>query len=175
MNLIIITFLIIVLLVLLFFLTYTLVFMSAMLHGPVFVRSDEKKLEAMLELARIKKSSKVIDLGSGDGKILFTVANKFNIPVEGVEINPFLVWRTKRRVARERLAKLISVRKQSFWNVDLSRYDVVFLYGTTYIMERLEKKVLTEMRPGSKLISNFFKFPNIKPTRSLGQVHLYKF
>ncbi len=175
MDLLILAFLFLILIALILFLAYTLFAMGAMIYGPVFVPSSGKKLHIMVSLPKINRRSRVIDLGSGDGTILLAIAEKYRIPVEGVEINPILIRKSRRRIAAAKLSSLITVRRQSFWSVDLSQYDVVFLYGTTYIMKRLEKKLLAEMQPGSQLVSNYFQLPSLKPSKSIDQVHLYQF
>jgi 16S rRNA A1518/A1519 N6-dimethyltransferase RsmA/KsgA/DIM1 with predicted DNA glycosylase/AP lyase activity len=113
---------------------------ATMFYGTVFVTSADDKLKSMLKLAKAKKGEKIIDLGCGDGKILLELARK-GFAVEGVEINPNLVRQCRKKARKEGLEKLITVTTKSFWKMDFSDYDLVFLYGTSYIMERLEKKV----------------------------------
>lgn len=156
------------------FIGYQITFAVTMLHGPVFVPSADAKLRSMLKLARITKSSKVIDLGSGDGKVVIAIAQKWRIPVTGIEINPLLVRRSRKKIREQNLTELISIQQKSFWDIDFSEYDVIFLYGTSYIMNKLEAKVKHEMKPGSQVVSNFFTFPNLKPIKSHNDVHLYQ-
>lgn len=91
-----------------------------------------------------------------------------------MEINPILVRSSRKHIAHKKLDALISIEHKSLWDVDLGQYDVVFLYGTSYIMKKLEKKVLNEMKHGSQVISNYFRFPNLKPNKTLNNVLLYK-
>jgi hypothetical protein len=67
----------------------------------------------------------------------------------------------------------ITIFNHSFFSVDLSSYHLITLYATTYVMKPLEKKLLKELKPGSIVISNYFRFPNWKSTKSINQVHLY--
>ncbi len=150
-------------------------FAVTMLHGPVFVPSADDKLQTMLSLPKLTKKSKVIDLGSGDGKVLIELATKHGLKATGVEINPILVKKSKNLIKSLGLSKQITIHKQSFWKTDLSDYDVVFLYGTSYIMEKLEQKLKKEMKPGSQLVSNYFKLPGLKPSKTKNGVYLYRF
>jgi len=68
----------------------------------------------------------------------------------------------------------LTILKQSFWDIDLSQYDVVFFYGTSYVMRRLEKKVKKEMKKGSQFVSNYFQFPTLKPVKTVNDVRLYR-
>lgn len=149
-----------------------ILFAVPMLHDPVFVPSSDSKLRTMLKLAKIKKGKRIIDLGCGDGKVIFAVAKK-GFSVEGVEINPILVRRCKKRIKQLGLDKLVTVSRASFWNIDFSKYDLIFLYGTSYIMERLEKKLLEELRPSSRVVSNRFQFPNWKADQTENGVRVY--
>jgi predicted O-methyltransferase YrrM len=157
------------------FIGYQITFTVTMLHGPVFVPSADEKLKAMLSLPKISRSSKILDMGSGDGKVLLALAKKCRQPLTGAEINPLLVRKSRQRIKEAGLEKSISIKQQSFWDLDLGEYDIVFLYGTSYIMKKLEKKVLSEMKPGSQLVSNYFTFPNLKPVAEKNQVYLYTF
>lgn len=155
---------------------YKVLFALTMLHGPVFVQSADEQLKTMMTLPKIKKSARFVDLGSGDGKILLALAKKFpDAIIEGIEINPVLVKRSTAIIQKQNLTDRITIHRKSFWDVNLLDYDVVFLYGTSYIMKKLEKKVLAEMKPNSQLVSNYFKFPELKPLRSVNNIHLYRF
>ena len=144
-----------------------------MLHGPVFVPSKKEDIKQMIKLAGIKKGERVIDLGSGDGAILQALANQ-KIKASGIEINPFLVRRTQKLINQKNLSHYISVKRGNFWHLDLSEYDVIFLYGTSYIMKKLEKKLTQEMKPTARLISNYFILPNWPVTKKIGKINLYQ-
>lgn len=154
---------------------YQISFMVPMFHGPVFVPSADDKLKAMLKLPKLTKRSKVIDLGSGDGKVLIALAKKFGVKATGVEINGILVRRSRKKIEEAGLSDKITILKQSFWETDLRPYDVVFFYGTSYVMEKLEEKLKREMKKGSQFVSNYFQFPNLKPKKTINEVRLYQF
>ena len=156
------------------FLGRTVAAKIAILNDPVFVPSADDKLKTMLALPTISQKSKIIDLGSGDGKVLIALVQKFKLPVVGVELNPILVHQSRQKIAEARYAKIISVQNKSFWKVNLRPYDVVFLYGTDYIMKRLEQKVKTEMKPGSQFVSNHFQFSTLKPIKTQTAVYLVR-
>jgi precorrin-6B methylase 2 len=153
---------------------YQILFAVTMFHGPVFVRSADDKLATMLSLPKLTKRSKVIDLGSGDGKILLALAKKFKLYGTGVEINPPLAFRSRARLAAAGYPE-IKIYRQSFWKTDLSAYNVVFFYGTSYVMKKLEAKLQAELKPGTQFVTNFFKLPNLNPAKSKKGVYLYEF
>lgn len=169
----IVAFLSLVLAGLLVVLGRTIAYAIPMLNGPVFVPSKQQDIEQMIKLAKLKKTDRVIDLGSGDGAILIAVA-KQGFKVTGLELNPLLVRKSQRRVARLGLDDLITIKHGSFWDENFANWDVVFLYGTTYIMKRLETKLQTELKAGSRVVSNYFQFPKWQLSKKAGQTNLYQ-
>lgn len=160
---------------LLLFFARSLIFMFSIFQGPVYVPSTDEDMETMLQLAHLKKGMKVIDLGSGDGKIVIAAAQQ-GAQALGVEINPLLVRSSRKNILAAGVKGRAQILKQSFWKTDLSQYDVVFLYGTTYIMEKLEHKLQQEMRPGSVFISNYFQLPSLRPAQTVrGKIRKYLF
>ncbi len=150
-----------------------LVYASTMLHGPVFVPSQKKDVADMIKLAGIKPGEKVIDIGSGNGTILLALAKK-KIPATGLEINPLLVRQTRKLIHKLHLNRYARVERGNFWHLNLADYDVIFLYGTTYIMKKLELKLGREMKPTARFVSNYFTLPNWPIKKELGRIKLYQ-
>jgi cyclopropane fatty-acyl-phospholipid synthase-like methyltransferase len=142
-------------------------------QGPIFVRSEDDRLASMFELAKPKKGERIIDLGSGDGKILIELAKR-GLKAEGVEINSALVKESERAIKKLGLEKKVKVTRASFWDFDLSGFDLVFFYGMSHVMRRMEKKLLVELKPGARVVSNYFQFPSWEPEKKLGEARLYR-
>lgn len=149
-----------------------LVFAVTMLHGPVFVPSADDRLATMLQLAQVKNGERVIDIGAGDGKVVIALAKK-GIKAEGVELNPILVRRAYKQITEQKLDQMATVFRGDLWKIDYSKYDVVLFYGTSYVMQKLENKLMQEMKPGSRVVSNYFQFPNWKAKQRRNEVSLY--
>jgi SAM-dependent methyltransferase len=170
--------------------------------GAPYVKSKKERVETMMRLADLKPNDLVIDLGSGDGLFVIGAARR-GAKAIGYEINPILVWwsRHKIRDAAKRaspeigslgrnenrifaasslpiikslgFSERVKIYRKSFWSVDLSSATCVMLYGITGMMKRLEKKLERELKPGTKIISNGFSFPNWKPKIKESGVYLY--
>ncbi len=153
---------------LIFFLTL------AFLTGAPFVRSNKKAVDAMIRLANIKKGTRVYDLGSGDGTLLFRAA-AFGAVAVGIEINPFLILWTNLKILFSPYKQLISVRWQNFWKADLHDADVVFVYLLPWRMETLEKLLKTRCKPGTRIVSNSFIFPGLQKSDEDINAHVYSF
>lgn len=141
----------------------------AFITGGPFVPSSKKSVAAMVVLARIKKGMTIIDLGSGDGRVLFASAKKGATAI-GYEMNPYLVLWTKLHNNKH-----VWVYWKNLWNADLSNADIVFVYLLPWRMEKLAKKLKKELKPGSLIISNSFIFPNWKRVREDQKNHIYVF
>jgi len=142
--------------------------------GAPFVPSRLKSAKRMIELAHISKGTRVIDLGSGDGKLLFLAASQGGVAI-GFEINPFLVLFTNIKAFCSPYKTRVRAIWKNFWNSNLSNADVVLLYLIPWKMEKLEQKLLKETKPGTLIISNSFIFPNIPCTNKDEINHVFVF
>ena len=140
--------------------------------GAPYAPSDERKIARMLALANLKKNDHVVDIGSGDGKILIELAKR-GMNAAGYEINPILFHLSKINIRRKKLERKIVVYKKNFWRVDLSSFDVVIVFGMPRIMGALEKKLQSELRPGSRVVCNHFPFPSWRPNKVDEGVFVY--
>ena len=106
-------------------------------------------------------------IGSGTGTVLAQLATRVSAAVElhGIELAPLphAIARVRARMSRNRFA----VKRQDFWQCDLSRYDVVYAFLSPVPMPALWRKVRAEMRPGSLFISNTFAVPGVPPDESV--------
>lgn len=137
-----------------------------------YVPSSEEKLRTMMELAQVEIGDRAVDLGCGDGRVLLAMAMRGALAT-GYEVEPGRVELSLANVRNMGFSDRVVIYKKSFWEVDLSEFDLVTVYGVTRIMERLEKKLLAELKPGAKVVSNSFIFPNWVPIQEKNDVYLY--
>lgn len=126
----------------------------------------------MMALAGVRPGERCIDLGCGDGRVVEAMA-KAGARADGVEINEERFRIASQRLKKNGFTKRVKIYRGSFWERNLSGYDLVTVYGITTIMERLEKKLQAELKPGARVVSNGFSFPEWKADRKLGNVYLY--
>lgn len=142
--------------------------------GAPFEPSSRKELKNIIKLANVKKREKIIDLGSGNGKIVIELAKK-GAEVHGYEVNPILVWFSRRKIKKLGLEKNAFIHWQNFWKVDLKDYNVIVLFQVNYVMKKLAGKIKRESKKGTRVVSNTWKFPGKKPVKKISRVYLYKF
>lgn len=171
---ILIAFLLIVasILLLFVFLTFAFLAIDVFLDLP-FVGARSQHVETIIKFAQIKKGESVVDLGSGDGRLLIAAAKK-DAKAIGYEINPFLVVLTQVHASLKGLAENIKVRKESLWKADLKVADVIFVYAKRKTMQKFEDFVYKNAKKGTRIIVNTNPFPNKKPIKFENGIFLYK-
>jgi len=152
-----------------------LVFLAipGLVQGPPFVAMKPAVLEEFMAAADIRPGEKVIELGSGDGRVL-AEAVRAGAAATGYDINLFLVWRSRWRLWRTGRSKNAKVAWSDFWRADLSGADAVLIWGFKPVMERLEKKLDKELKPGARFIAYQCGLPNWRPERVVGQTYVYR-
>lgn len=155
------------------YLIFSVLFLQSIVKGAPYVPVQARTLKKMIELADVKPGQKAVDLGSGDGKIVIALA-KAGAIAYGYEINPVLVWWTKRRIKSEGLAGKAFVFRKSLWDADISSFDIVTLFGIRKIMKELGEKLDKELKPGAKIVSYGFSFPDKEYIKKEEGVFLYE-
>jgi hypothetical protein len=140
---------------------------SVVKDGGPYVPTPQAVVEAMLELAGVGPADYVIDLGSGDGRIVLTGATRHQASGMGVDIDGELVDLANASAQRLGVAQRVQFLRQDVFAADLSRATVLTLYLLPGMMERLRPKLLKELRPGTRIVSHDFDFGEWKPDRSV--------
>lgn len=124
-------------------------------------------VDEMLRLADLKKGDVLYDLGSGDGRIPLEAARKYGVRAVGVEIKPQLVEAANKQAKDEGLDKLAHFVQADLFKMNYREANVVTLYLSDSINERLRPKLLKELRPGSRIISHDFRMGDWQPEKTV--------
>jgi pimeloyl-ACP methyl ester carboxylesterase/precorrin-6B methylase 2 len=140
-----------------------------------FVPTPANVVDAMLDLAGINPTDVLVDLGSGDGRIVIAAAKRFGIQATGVEIDPELVRQSEALASQEGLEGKARFVRADLFEYDLRQASVVMMYLTPGVNLRLRSKLLNELRPGTRVISHRFDMGSWVPTKTiqLGDDHIY--
>jgi cyclopropane fatty-acyl-phospholipid synthase-like methyltransferase len=128
-----------------------------------FAPTAPEVVEGMLKLARVGPDDVVYDLGSGDGRIVIAAAVNYRARGVGVELNPMLVEQARRDAEKAGVADRVTFVEQDMFEADISEATVVTLYLLEQINERLRPKLLSELRPGSRIVSHVFRMGSWRP------------
>lgn len=137
---------------------------QAMEEVPFITSPDDVTLE-MLDLARVGPRDHVIDLGSGDGRIVILAARRFGASGLGVEIVPQLVERSRQAAAAAGVADRVAFREQDLFATDLSRATVVTMYLLPEVNMQL-RPALQRLAPGTRVVSHDWDMGDWRPDRT---------
>lgn len=140
--------------------------------GGINVPSKPEKVEKMVKILAVQPGDKVADLGSGSGRLLVALA-KAGAMAHGYEINPFLVAQSRKLAKEAGLEDKIFVYRKNLWKQNLSGFDAIVIYQMAHTLKYLEKKFERELKPGAKVVSNYFKLPTWRPVKSESNIYLY--
>jgi predicted RNA methylase len=129
--------------------------------GAPFELTKIKNVERMLKLAELKENEILYDLGSGDGRIIIEAVKKYKVEAVGIEINPLLVFISRKKIKKLGFEKKAKVIWGDFFKENLSNANILTTYLLQTTNDRLEKKFIKELKPGTKIISKSFTFKNI--------------
>lgn len=138
-------------------------------RGAPYVPTLDAQAQAALELLSLKPGQTLLELGSGDGKVL-VAASRAGLNVVGIELNPFLVavsWLRTRRYRRQ-----VRIIWGDFWRVDWPPCDGVFTFLLDRFMPRLDTRMQKVHRP---LVSFAFQIPGRQPDAAQAGVYLYRY
>jgi SAM-dependent methyltransferase len=127
-----------------------------------FVPTPYVVIEEMLRLARVTPQDFVMDLGSGDGRVLITAAQRYGARGMGVDLDGDLVAQSLESAAAAGLAERVTFLQQDLFKTDFSRATVITMYLLPGVMMRLQPKLL-ELKPGTRLVSHDFRLGDWKP------------
>jgi precorrin-6B methylase 2 len=130
--------------------------------GPA-IPTPQLIVERMLSAGRVKPGEMVYDLGSGDGRIVITAAQKFGARAVGVELMPDICRKARERVQTLGLSDRVTIIEGSALRVDLSPADVVTMWFLTNSNERLRPNLEKHLKIGARVVSNEFPVRGWKP------------
>lgn len=138
--------------------------------GAPYLPTLKPQAEAALDLLNLKKGQTLVELGSGDGRVLKLAAEKGYRAV-GYEINPLLVLVSL--VMTWKYRKQVRVVWGSFWKADLKNADGVFVFLIDGFMPKLDKFLSANAVKKLPIVSYTFKIPGKKAIKSQKGLFLY--
>ncbi len=128
-----------------------------------YVPTPQAVVDKMLDMAQVKAGDVVIDLGSGDGRIMITAARRHGAQGFGVEIDPRLVQRSNEEARRLGIADRVKFLRQDLFNTDFHEANVLTLYLLPDVNIALRPKILAELKPGTRVLSHDYDMREWRP------------
>jgi ubiquinone/menaquinone biosynthesis C-methylase UbiE len=128
----------------------------------IFVPTRDAMVAKMLEMAEIRPTDILYDLGCGDGRIVVAAAKKYGIKAIGVDIDPKRVKESLENVRSNHVEHLVTIKHADIFELDFSDATVVTLYLLPSLNVKLMPK-LAKLKPGTRILSNDFSMAGAKP------------
>lgn len=137
-----------------------------MIYVP-FIASPSEVVNRMLELLELRKSETLYDLGSGDGRILITAVQKFDVgKAVGVETREDLVKQSREEISKVDLEDRVQVIHGNLLEVPIGEADAVTLFLTTSANECLKPKLEKELKDSTRVVSHDYEITGWNPRRA---------
>jgi 16S rRNA G966 N2-methylase RsmD len=121
----------------------------------IFVPTPQEVVDAMLQMANVTAKDVVYDLGSGDGRIPITAAQKFGARAVGIDIDPQRIKEANENLAKANVGDKVKFLNQDLFTTDLSPATVITLYLLPSLNVKLMPK-LKQLKPGTRIVSHSF-------------------
>lgn len=133
-------------------------------YGLPSLHTRKGRVRKALQLAELKPDEVLYDLGSGDGRVLVIAAQEFGAQAVGIEVGPVQCAAAWVNARANGVRHRVRVKRGDFFKADLSPADVVFVYATSRQAARLEKQLEAQLRPGARVVTISFDFPDWEPS-----------
>jgi SAM-dependent methyltransferase len=130
-----------------------------------YVPTSEEVVAAMLKLAEVKKGDVVYDLGCGDGRIVITAAKKYGVRGVGIDIDPERIAESTANAQEAGVADRVKFRTQNLFDAEIGEASVVTLYLLPDVNRKLMPKLLSDLKPGTRVVSHAFDMGDWEPER----------
>jgi len=121
----------------------------------------------MLKLAGVKSSDVVYDLGCGDGRIVVAAAKTFGARGVGIDIDPARIAEANANAKKAGVEKLVRFEETDLFQADIHEASVVTLFLLSSVNLKLRPKLLSDLKPGTRIVSNTFDMGDWQPAKEL--------
>jgi ribosomal protein L11 methylase PrmA len=133
----------------------------------IYVPTPPEVVEAMLKVADVKSTDVLFDLGSGDGRIPITAAQKFGTRGVGIDIDPQRIREANENAKKAGVTDKVKFLNEDLFQANISEATVVTLYLLDSLNEKLRPKLLKDLKPGTRIVSHAFRMGDWAPEQTL--------
>src|SRR5579863_10286318 len=130
-----------------------------------YVATTDEAVQAMLKLADVKSTDVVYDLGCGDGRIVVAAAKTFGARGVGVDIDPARIAEANANAKKAGVETLVRFQEADLFQADIHEATVVTLFLLSSVNLKLRPKLLQDLKPGTRIVSNTFDMGDWKPDK----------
>jgi SAM-dependent methyltransferase len=140
-----------------------------------YVPTPMPVVDAMLDMARVRREDTLYDLGCGDGRIVVRAASRFGCKGVGVDLNPERVAEARANAASQKVTGLTRFAVGDVFEFDFSPATVVTMYLLPGVNLKLRPRLQKELSPGARIVSHDFDMGDWTPqaTRDVGRSRIF--
>jgi cyclopropane fatty-acyl-phospholipid synthase-like methyltransferase len=144
--------------------------LAVMVIGPALFGSpwhpiSRKDLKRALDFCGVNSGERLVDLGSGDGRVLITAAKDYGLVGTGIEIDPIKVWLANLRVRVAGVRDKVQIVRANIFDADYSEADILFIYLTHQAIDKLFPDILEQLKPNTKILCYRFCIQGMTPDK----------
>src|ERR1700722_4763256 len=132
-----------------------------------YVPTTEEAVKAMLKLADVNPADIVYDLGCGDGRIVIAAEKEYGAHGVEMNINPERIQQAEANAKKAGVEKLVRFEENDLFDADIHDATVVTLFLLESVNLRLRPKLLRDLKPGTRIVSNTFNMGDWKPKKKM--------
>lgn len=129
-----------------------------------YVPTTDDAVAAMLRLADVKSGDVVYDLGCGDGRIVVAAA-KLGARGVGIDINPERIAEANANAKKNGVENMVRFEENDLFEANIKDASVVTLFLLSSVNLKLKPKLLADLKPGTRIVSNTFDMGDWKPEK----------
>ena len=130
-----------------------------------YVPTTEEAVRAMLKLADVNKADIVYDLGCGDGRIVIAAAKTYGARGVGIDIDPDRIREAKENAKKAGVENLVRFEENDLFQANFREATVVTLFLLPSVNLKLRPKLLQDLKPGTRVVSNTFDMGTWRPEK----------
>src|SRR6266581_8993298 len=130
-----------------------------------YVPTTEEAVQAMLKLGDVNKNDVLYDLGCGDGRIVIAAAKTYGARGVGIDINPERITEARENARKAGVENLVRFEENDLFKADIHEASVVTLFLLSSVNLKLRPKLLRDLKPGTRVVSNTFDMGDWKPDK----------
>lgn len=147
------------------FLSFSLPLNAQDLDVP-YVPTPDEVVEKMLDIAQVQSDDYVIDLGSGDGRIVIAAAKR-GASGHGIDLDPERIAEARKNARKEKVDDKVLFKEQDIFETDISEASVITMYLLPSVNKKLRPTLLDELQPGTRIVSHSFDMGDWEPDQEV--------